>query len=280
MPSTIYDIQEPLRSTPVVPNDGGWHKMEQVMRDVDKQKIKDSKEDIDTILVFVRSPGLICTSWVLLTSRQAGLFSGISTAFLVEAYKTLQPDPTSTMISLLQQIASQTSSFTLNENFLNSTLTPRISTSSSFQPPLHAKTVNILWFTSLVLNLMTASFGITVKYWLRAFLSGEYTSPQARLRVRHFRFPTLSKWRVFEISSVLPLLIQISLALFLIGLCYFTADVHRSVGHATLALVAAWAFVFVAFAFMPIYDAACPFKTPFLETSWISKALWYPWDVL
>ena len=65
-----------------------------VMRTIDEAKVKDCKEDIDTLLVFV-SYGSNCDSLSHTTGfrlYQAGLFSAVLTAFLIESYKNLQPD--------------------------------------------------------------------------------------------------------------------------------------------------------------------------------------------
>lgn len=113
---------------------------------------------------------------------------------------------------------------------------------------------------------MTASFGMLVKQWLREFLAVENPSPQARLRIRHYRWPGLQQWKVFEIAAVLPLLQQLALALFFIGLCYFTASVHESVGNTSLPLVAGWAFCLSATTFLPIFVPRCPYKTTLLRS--------------
>ncbi|KAI0697972.1 hypothetical protein BC835DRAFT_1269539 [Cytidiella melzeri] len=159
MPPTNRSTQPRLH--PVLTGNQAWSAMASVVREVDEQKIKDCKEDIDTILVF------------------AGLFSGALTAFLVESYQTLLPDPTNTMILLLQQIASQTNSYSFNDGFLTSTTAPPNS-QPAFRPTENAIRVNVLWFGSFTLALVSASFAILVKQWLREYLSGEYTSPQAR----------------------------------------------------------------------------------------------------
>ncbi|KAI0759902.1 hypothetical protein BC629DRAFT_1295186, partial [Irpex lacteus] len=217
----------------------GWSTLARVVRDVDEEKIKQHKEDIDTILVF------------------AGLFSAVMTAFLVESYKNLSPDPTMIQTQLLQQIAAQSSSRSPN----TTTASPTFTTTSDFQPSRNAIRVNVLWFTSLTLSLVSASLAILVKQWLREYLAGEYTSPQAHLRIRHFRAPGLRHWKVFELAATVPLLLQICLALFLIGLCFFTADVHSSIGHTTLPLVAGWGFLIVAATLSPIFSSRCPYKT-------------------
>ncbi|KAI0691116.1 hypothetical protein BC835DRAFT_1279793, partial [Cytidiella melzeri] len=220
-----------------------WSAMSTIIHEVDERKIQGYKEDIDTFLVF------------------AGLFSAVLTAFLIESYQGLQQDPMEVMVALMQQVAIQTYSYSLNAGFLNSTAPPFSQPRLGFQPSVNAVRVNVLWFASLTLSLMSASFGILVKQWLREYLAGDYTSPQARLRVRHYRNPGLDKWKVFEIAAILPLLLQLSLASFFVGLCIFTADVHTTVAHTTLPLVAGWGFLFIASALVPAFSPRCPYKT-------------------
>ncbi|KAI0691133.1 hypothetical protein BC835DRAFT_133728 [Cytidiella melzeri] len=230
-----------------------WSTMSGIIHEVDERKIKGYKEDIDTFLVF------------------AGLFSAVLTAFLVESYQGLQQDPSQVMIALMQQVVIQTYSYSLNAGLLNSTAPPLSQPLLAFQPSLYAVRVNILWFASLTLTLISASFGILVKQWLREYLAGDYTSPQARLRVRHYRNPGLDNWKVFEIAAMLPLLLQLALALFFIGLCFFTAGVHTTVGHTTLPLVAGWGFLFISAAFAPAFSPRCPYKTTLLK--YVMKAV-------
>ncbi|CAL1716752.1 unnamed protein product [Somion occarium] len=66
-----------------------WTKVAKILREYDEEKIKDCKEDIDTLLVF------------------AGLFSAVMTAFVIESYKTLQQDPADAAVLLLLQISQQ-----------------------------------------------------------------------------------------------------------------------------------------------------------------------------
>ena len=142
----------------------------------------------------------------------------------------------------LERIATQTVSYNFTDGRLISTTT--LPALPPFQAPPEDIRVNVLWFASLTLSLMTASFGMLVKQWLREFLAVEVPSPQARLRIRHFREPQILQWRVYEIVACLPLLLQLSLALFFLGLCYFASSVHASVGHTTISLVVGWAFCF------------------------------------
>lgn len=173
------------------------------------------------------------------------------------------------MLLVLQQIAIQTASYNMLNGMLNSTAQPPMSitdiASQSFQPTDNDIRVNVLWFSSLIFSLITASFGMLVKQWLREYIAVENPSPQARLRIRRFRYPELMKWNVFEIAAVLPVLQQIALSLFFIGLCYFTASVHESVGRTSLPLVAGWAFCFSTVTILPVFFPRCPYKTTLLK---------------
>lgn len=164
---------------------------------------------------------------------------------------------------LLRQIAIQTTSYSSGGGYFNSTLTsfPQTVPVTVFRPPKNAVRVNVLWFASLTLSLVSASLAILVKQWLREYLSGDHTSPQVLLRVRHFRIPGFRAWGVFEIAAVVPLLQQICLALFLIGLCFFTADVHSDIGYTTLPIVVGWGFVVLSTVIAPVFSPRCPYKT-------------------
>ena len=93
-----------------------------------------------------------------------------------------------------------------------------LAVATPYSPSLSAVRINTLWFASLVFSLATASFGMSVKQWLREYLVCDYTSPQARLRIRQHRDPGMRAWKVLELAAMLPLLLQLSLALFFAGL--------------------------------------------------------------
>ncbi|KAI0759604.1 hypothetical protein BC629DRAFT_1056791 [Irpex lacteus] len=223
----------------------GWTAMARSVRDFDEEKVRDCKEDIDTLLVF------------------AGLFSAVLTAFLVESYKNLVEDPTTQTLLAIRQLVSQTSSYRVEGGMLNTTVLPY--SPEPFQVSRADIRVNVLWFASLLFSLITASFGILVKQWLREFLAVENPSPRARLRVRHVRYPQLVQWRVFQIAAVLPLLLQLSLALFFVGLCYFTASVHSSVEYTALPLVLGWTVCFCTVMVLPVFLPWCPYRTALLR---------------
>ena len=197
---------------------------------------------------------------------QAGLYSAVLTAFLIESYKNLQEDPQQTMITLLRQISLQTNNYTIVAGRLISAVTPE-PTPTPFSAALTDIRVNVCWFSSLVLSLSSASFGMLLQQWLREYLYIDRTVPQERLRIRYFRARGLEVWKLYEIASVLPLILQVSLLLFFVGLCFFTASVHSSIGTATLLLVCAWAAFFGFALLAPLISPRCPYKTTFLKSA-------------
>ncbi|KAI0795105.1 hypothetical protein C8Q75DRAFT_527725 [Abortiporus biennis] len=157
--------------------------METRMKAQDEKMIKDWNDEIDTLMVF------------------AGLFSAVLTAFNIESYGKLSPDSSDTSLLTLQHISRQISSFSLNTGFANSTIPPF--SPPSFKAPVAIVRINVLWFTSLVLSLVSASLGMLVKQWLREYVAGDQAPSRKRSRVRQFRHEGLSTWRVFEIMALL-----------------------------------------------------------------------------
>ncbi|KAI0784795.1 hypothetical protein C8Q75DRAFT_696139, partial [Abortiporus biennis] len=221
----------------------GWAKVSKVLREYDDDVIKGYKEDMDTLLVF------------------AGLFSAVLTAFLIEVYKSLQQDPTVVSTQVLLHISEQLAGLS-NTNGVSFNGSIPAATSPNFtRMPLTVK-VNTLWFLSLVFSLITASLSIMVKQWLREYLTHDSLSPRAHVRIRHFRNDGLYTFRVFQIAAILPLLLQISLLLFFLGLGLFLHDLDSVIGWVVVPFLIAWiVLVYIAMS-APFFAAACPYKLP------------------
>ena len=171
-----------------------------------------------------------------MTTSQTGLFSAVLTAFNVESYKGLTQDSSDTSAAALLQISRQLSSLHSNSTALN---TPdQAYTSPEFSPSDATVLINMLWFSSLVLSLISASLGILVKRWLREYLTTGYTSPKERIRLRYYRYSQgLIKWRVFEIAALPQLLLHLSLILFFVGLSEFLRQLNPTVGWSITVLI-------------------------------------------
>lgn len=169
------------------------------------------------------------------------------------------------MLQILRFMALQNTLFKAGDPRWNATTLE--SATSSTQPSVNEKIVlvNIFWFASLIISLVSASFGMLVKQWLREYLAVNNPSPRARVRILHDRRPELSSWRVFEIASMLPLLLQLALALFFVGLCIFTSSLGVSISWTTAVLVCGWALCFITASALPAFFPRCPYKTALLN---------------
>ncbi|KAJ3553212.1 hypothetical protein NM688_g3731 [Phlebia brevispora] len=225
-----------------------WVTIDRKLRGREEDKVHDCRDDMDTLLVF------------------AGLYSAVLVSFLVQSLQNLQENYLKTSVDLLRQITLQTSSYTLTNDHINSTAS-LFSASSPFEPMNTDVIVNVCWFASLVLSLSTASFGMLVKQWLREYLATDRTAPEERIRILHFRSRGVETWRLFEIAAFLPLVLQLSLALFFVGLCYLASETHPKLRATSLTLVSGWAFLFGLAVLAPLVSARCPYKTTFLKTA-------------
>ncbi|KAI0344880.1 hypothetical protein BDW22DRAFT_1326800, partial [Trametopsis cervina] len=175
----------------------GWAVIQSAVDEFDKDQIEGVKNDIDTLLVFI------------------GLFSAVLSAFLVVAVALLQEDIPGATLTTLRQI--QNANYTIQGNHIIS-ISPTPMPSPPFEPSVNAIRINDLWAASLVISLATASFGILVKQWLREYMKFVTSFPQGRLRIRNFRRAGLETWKVLTIAACLPLLLQLALELFFVGL--------------------------------------------------------------
>ncbi|THH32247.1 hypothetical protein EUX98_g1952 [Antrodiella citrinella] len=218
-----------------------WSACSQAMKHFDEVTIKGWKEDIDTLLVF------------------AGLFSAVLTAFIVEIYKQLQPDPATLTVEILQQISVILVSRDTSQNVTNQDLLPA---STASPPPSWAIRVNTVWFTALVFSLIAALIGIIAKQWLRGYITGMSTSSRESVRLRQYRHDGLVRWRVAEIIGVLPVLLQIALVLFLYGLLELLWTLDNTVASVvTVVTVISLSFYFSTIV-APAFSPNNPFKSP------------------
>lgn len=132
------------------------------------------------------------------------------TAFLIESYSWLQQSPNQDTNLILLQIIQQfqNSTSTISFDFPN----------TEFSVTSLAIRVNVFWFSSLALSLSCAIIGILCKQWLREFRRDAALSPKDALMLRQTRMESLQKWKVEDILSSLPLLLQSALVLFFAGI--------------------------------------------------------------
>ncbi len=183
------------------------------------------------------------------------------TTFVVQTSQSLQADysqVTATLLFELIDVQRAAANGTLVNNVPRSDLTPF----SDFRPTISDSLINGLWFTSLSFSLATALFAVLTKQWIHQYIAMPSGTPQDRCRVRQFRYMGLEQWGVGFIIGLLPLLLSMSLGIFLIGLVLFLVPLQ-----VVIAFVVG-TITFISFAayfvsnFLPIMYPSCPYKTP------------------
>ncbi|KAF9486365.1 hypothetical protein BDN70DRAFT_794245 [Pholiota conissans] len=214
------------------------------------------KNDMDAILIF------------------AGLFSASVTTFIVESYKTLNPDPSNASVTLLAQISQQ-----LAAGF-NSSLTSLDTNSiqwdvsqfnqNNFKPPVSSIICNVLWFLSLGFSLTCALSATLVEQWTRQYLhaSTNRPAPQDRARISAYLNQGIRRYKMAAIVDTIPLLLHISLFLFFAGLVAFLNPINPILQYLILVMLICCFFLYLLVTTLPIFDLSCPYWTPLSNRYW------------
>ena len=133
----------------------------------------------------------------------------------MQSYPTLQADPNDTVISILTHIATRLDN-------LDDTSLPSLQPTIPSPVSASLAVTNAFWFVSLVLSISTALVGIVSLQWIREHQKyPQSLSPRERFAIYNMRAEGLNKWYIPQILSSLPVLLQLSLILFLAGLVVF-----------------------------------------------------------
>ncbi|KIM24072.1 hypothetical protein M408DRAFT_27358, partial [Serendipita vermifera MAFF 305830] len=219
-------------------------------RYLDESEIEDKElteiwnNSLDSLLVFVSGQSL----WKRVTSNtpmlQAGLFAGILTAFLMESSKELKEDPQE---HLLKEIL----------NTLRNT-----SDTSTFELEQSSLHINVLWFTSLVLSLISALGGVLAKGWLAKYNPATRQVHTGYACERHLRAARAREWQLAPLITAIPLLIQVSLFLFFAGLVIQVSHQDVRIWSIVVLLVGSITLLYIVGTLLPWFSPACPFYTP------------------
>ncbi|CAA7269870.1 unnamed protein product [Cyclocybe aegerita] len=213
------------------------------------------KGEVDNILIF------------------ASLFSAVVTAFVVESYKDLKPDPNEATVVLLTRIVARL------DNALNGSTSP-LPTDEAIPFSPSSITVNVFWVLSLVVSLTTVLIGIVATQWLREHQQyPAHFSVEEKFGLLNVRREMSEKWRMGMFFASLPVLLELALVLFFLGLIQFfnALGVNKVTIPTTLAISLALLFLLVTTAiptlqiftvrsrrtqFNSNVPTPCPYKSP------------------
>lgn len=132
----------------------------------------------------------------------------------------------------------------------------------AFKPPSSDIRLNAWWFSALVSSLFAALVGLLSKQWLREYLRQGSASSRSAARLRQYRFEGLTRWRVVYIIGSMPMMSEIVLMLFLVGLVEFLRTLDDTVAGINTFIVVMALFFYLGTMVIPSLVPGSPFKSP------------------
>lgn len=137
--------------------------------------------------------------------------------------------------------------------------------------------INTVWFLSLTLALTTVLIGILCLQWLREFQRDAALPHKESVALRQMRYEGLIEWHVPEILSALPVILQLALILFFVGLLDLLWSLHPIIAACISAVVGVVMLFLATTTVLPTLQHAltknnhlrilqCPYKSP---QSWL-----------
>ena len=193
------------------------------------------------------------------------MFSAVSSAFIIDIYKQLQPDPSDQTTALLRAIL-----LTLN----HSAIPNEAATVPAVQqnPPGEIVLVNCLLFASLLISLLAAFAAMLGKQWLNRYSRhAPGGSISERCGDRQRKFDGLQRWPFHFIIESLPVMLQIALLLLACGLCRYIMAINTPVAWTLITLTSFGVLFYLVVVIVGASSYDCPFQTPgsaLLRSSW------------
>jgi len=204
-------------------------------------------------------------------TSQAGLFSAVLTAFIIDSKQNLTVNPQDQMVYYLQQnvvLLDQISRQILS-------IAPQVPITAplpfpSFKPLEIDIRVNVFFFMALIFSLAAALLAILIQQWVRDYMQvfQRYSDPLKCARVRQYLHDGLERWHMPVVAKAVPGLLHVSLFLFLAGFCVFVLNINTTVGISTTVPIGISGLLYIFATFIPIIRPQSPYQNSFSAIIW------------
>ena len=187
-------------------------------------------------------------------STQAGLFSAVSSAFIIDVQSNLQPDPNEMTAAYMRILIHN----------MNNTLFPDADPSpvTWTGPPPEIVTVQSLLYSSLATSLFAAFIAMLGKQWVGRYLRKQGGSAAEKSRDRQRKLDGFKKWHFQLAIESLPVMLQLALLLLGCALTLYLWTISQTVARVILVFtlfgIASYAF----FTLAATFHYNCPYQTP------------------
>ena len=204
---------------------------------------------------------------------QAGLFSAVLTAFVVDSKQNLQPSPADETVYYLRQHSTILSQISVQL----SSIAPQVTIPSTPPPPFPAFSplasnirVNVFWFMSLAFSLVAALLAILVQQWVRNYMHvfQRYGDPLKSSRLRQYLYEGCERWFMPKVAEFVPGFLHISLFLFFAGLGDSLLNINTKVALSTIVPIGTSGLLYIFMTFAPILYPQSPYQNSFSGIFW------------
>ena len=181
-------------------------------------------------------------------SSQSGLFGGVVGSFVRDAYSQL---PRGLPSSLSQEQLSRRS---------------------------HILRVNCFLFASLAFNLTAAITSILAKDWAKSYLRGspQFITPRDKALARQLRLEKAQQWFLPQIVFFTPIIIQLSIILFLVAVLDLLFNIEVIVAYVLLSIESSFLLLFVFTSIIALYIPFGPYRGPLVNMWFVIGSLLFP----
>jgi len=223
----------------------------------DRDYARKYDEDLNTSLIFVscHRPLLAPSVCANLRNAQAGLFSAVCSAFIIDVQPKLEPDPNDMNAAYMRILI----------HAVNGSLYPDANPLAVVTwngPAPEIVTVQCLLYASLATSLFSAFVAMLGKQWVNRYIRNRGGSAAEKSWDRQQKLDGMKRWYFHVVMECLPVMLQVALVLLGCALSLYLWGINRMVARVIIAVtLLGFGFHLIA-TIAATFSYDCPFQTP------------------
>ena len=191
-----------------------------------------------------------------LTKPQAGLFSAVTSAFIIDIQQDIKEDFSETSAKLLRVLVQNINATAFGEHVDPPPLDWKLSDTSYVG-------VQCMMYASLAVSVLAACLAMLGKQWLNRYDQIEMRGTLVqRSRHRHRKMTGMAAWHFDITMEALPIMLQVALLLFCYGLSRYLWNVNQAVAAVIIATTSLGFLFYVCIVSAATASYECPYQTP------------------
>ena len=219
----------------------------------DREFMEKYDEDLNTTLIFVSS--VWCSGVRVLTLPQAGLFSAVTSAFIIDVQSELRSDPNDETAALLRVLIYKTDNTTFGNDI------PPLPQWTG--PPQMIVQVQAVLYASLTVSLLSAFLAMLGKQWLNRYASTDLRGTAIeRSQNRQRKLDGIITWYFDHVMESLPLMLQAALLLLGCALSRYLWEINTAVASVLIGVTSLGMIFYIFIVIAGAASESCPYQTP------------------